>query len=56
LHTKPRAEKKVAQQLSDMGVTAYCPTVSKVSQWSDRKKNHPKTCASLYDTCKRYKL
>jgi transcription antitermination factor NusG len=38
LHTKPRAEKKVAQQLSDMGVTAYCPTVSKVSQWSDRKK------------------
>tara|TARA_E500000075_G_C6784597_1_gene218628 strand:+ start:106 stop:585 length:480 start_codon:yes stop_codon:yes gene_type:complete len=38
LHTKPRAEKKVAQKLRGIGVTAYCPTVSKVSQWSDRKK------------------
>lgn len=26
------------KKLSDLGIVAYCPTVSKVSQWSDRKK------------------
>lgn len=38
LYTNSRAEKKVAKKLSDLGIVAYCPTVSKVSQWSDRKK------------------
>lgn len=38
LHTKPRHEFKVNERLSLMGLKTYCPTVVKVSQWSDRKK------------------
>lgn len=38
LYTKPKWEKKVADQLNSFGVTCYCPTVVKVQQWSDRKK------------------
>ncbi len=38
LYTKSRAEKKVAKKLNDLGITAYCPTLTKVSNWSDRKK------------------
>ncbi|MCZ8230056.1 UpxY family transcription antiterminator [Flavobacterium sp.] len=38
LYTKPKWEKKVAERLSEIGITAYCPTVVKVQQWSDRKK------------------
>lgn len=38
VYTKPKWEKKVAERLNDIGVTAYCPLVTKTSQWSDRKK------------------
>lgn len=38
LYTKPRSEKKVAEQLKKMGVTVYCPLVTQIHQWSDRKK------------------
>lgn len=38
LYTNPRAEKKVATQLSAMGFDVYCPTVIRIQQWSDRKK------------------
>jgi len=38
LYTKPRNEKKVALQLEKMGVTVYCPLVTQIHQWSDRKK------------------
>ncbi|OOV29254.1 antitermination protein NusG [Flavobacterium sp. LM5] len=38
LYTKPKWEKKVADKLVGMGIVAYCPTVVKVQQWSDRKK------------------
>lgn len=38
VYTKPRAEKKVAIQLNDMGITCYCPVRPEVRQWSDRKK------------------
>ena len=38
LYTKPKSEKKVAQRLTDMGIVAYCPLITKVVQWSDRKK------------------
>ena len=38
LYTKPRNEKKVEEQLLKMGVEAFCPKVSVVKQWSDRKK------------------
>jgi transcriptional antiterminator RfaH len=38
LYTKPQAEKKVAEQLFKMGVEVYCPVITQVRQWSDRKK------------------
>lgn len=38
LYVKSRNEKKVADQLSKFGVEAYCPMVTEVRQWSDRKK------------------
>jgi len=38
LYTKPKNEKKVAEQLTSAGLTVYCPLVKTVKQWSDRKK------------------
>ena len=38
LYTKPKWEKKVAEQLTKNGIECYCPTIIKVRQWSDRKK------------------
>jgi len=38
LHTKPRSEKKVEEQLLSFGINAYCPTQSEFKPWSDRKK------------------
>lgn len=38
VYTNPKAERKVAQRLSGMGIEVYCPLITKVSQWSDRKK------------------
>ncbi len=38
LYTKPRNEKKVEEQLHKMGLEVFCPKVSVVKQWSDRKK------------------
>lgn len=38
VYTKPKWEKKVAERLNDIGINAYCPLVTKTSQWSDRKK------------------
>lgn len=38
LYTKPKAEKKAADQLSRIGIEVYCPLVTKMSQWSDRLK------------------
>jgi transcription antitermination factor NusG len=38
LYTKPRQEKKVAHSLNAIGIEAYCPMVTVVKQWSDRKK------------------
>jgi transcriptional antiterminator RfaH len=38
LYTKPKSEKKVADRLTEMGIYAYCPLITKISQWSDRKK------------------
>lgn len=36
--TKPRAEKKLAQQLSAQGIPCYAITYTTLRQWSDRKK------------------
>lgn len=38
VYTKPKWEKKVAERLNEMGVISYCPLITKMSQWSDRKK------------------
>jgi transcriptional antiterminator RfaH len=38
VYTKPKWEKKVAERLNEIGVIAYCPLMTKLSQWSDRQK------------------
>ena len=38
LYTKARAEKKVHEQLTQMGIKAYLPLKRVLRQWSDRKK------------------
>ena len=38
LYTKPRQEKKIADGLIALGIDAYCPLVTTIKQWSDRKK------------------
>lgn len=38
IYTNPRAEKKVAQQLADIGIDVYLPLQTTLKQWSDRKK------------------
>lgn len=38
VYTKPKNEKKVAQQLEEIGITVFCPLKTVVKQWSDRKK------------------
>lgn len=38
LYTKPKAEKKVAQTLESASIQTYCPLITEVRQWSDRKK------------------
>lgn len=38
LYTKPNREKTVLKQLTDLGMHVYCPMVTTIRQWSDRKK------------------
>ncbi|MFC5684410.1 UpxY family transcription antiterminator [Flavobacterium sp. MAHUQ-51] len=38
VYTKPKWEKKVAEQLIQKGIECYCPLITQVRQWSDRKK------------------
>jgi transcription antitermination factor NusG len=38
VYTKPKWEKKVAEQLKKAGIVCYCPLITVVRQWSDRKK------------------
>lgn len=38
VYTKPKWEKKVADKLSQAGIECYCPIITQVKQWSDRKK------------------
>jgi transcriptional antiterminator RfaH len=38
IYTRPRAEKKVDEQLHELGIESYCPTRKVIRQWSDRKK------------------
>lgn len=38
LYSKSRYELKAAETLDKMGIEVYCPMISEVRQWSDRKK------------------
>lgn len=38
LYVRSRSEKKVISQLEEMGIEAYLPLVTKIKQWSDRRK------------------
>ncbi|SHL16009.1 UpxY family transcription antiterminator [Flavobacterium xanthum] len=38
VYTKPKWEKKVAEQLKNSGIECYCPLITQIRQWSDRKK------------------
>lgn len=38
VYTKPKWEKKVAEQLQKNGIECYCPLIIQERQWSDRKK------------------
>jgi len=48
VYTRPQQELKIATQLSAMGITNYCPTVTLVKQYSDRKKKVTKPLISSY--------
>jgi len=38
VYTRPQQELKVASQLSALGITNYCPTITLIKQYSDKKK------------------
>ena len=38
IYTRPKNEKKVVEGLVKIGVEVYCPMITQVKQWSDRKK------------------
>jgi transcriptional antiterminator RfaH len=38
VYTKPKWEKKVAEKLIQAGIECYCPLITQIKQWSDRKK------------------
>ena len=48
VYTRPQQELKVAIQLSALGITNYCPTITLVKQYSDRKKKVTKPLLSSY--------
>ena len=48
VYTRPQQELKVTKQLSAMGITYYCPTITIVKQYSDRKKKVIKPLINSY--------
>ena len=48
IYTQARNEKKVAERLQNIGITAYCPMVTQIRQWSDRKKKVQMPLISSY--------
>ena len=48
IYTRPKNEKKVAEQLFRLGIEAYCPMVTQMKQWSDRKKKVESPLISSY--------
>jgi len=48
VYTRPQQELKVASQLSAMGISNYCPTITLIKQYSDRKKKVTRPLLSSY--------
>lgn len=48
VYTRPQQELKVAEQLSAMGIKNYCPNITLVKQYSDRKKKVIRPLLSSY--------
>ena len=48
VYTRPQQELKVAEQLSRIGIINYCPTITLLKQYSDRKKKVIKPLLSSY--------
>ena len=48
VYTRPQQELKVSDQLTSMGITNYCPTITLVKKYSDRKKKVIKPLLSSY--------
>ena len=48
VYTRPQQELKVTSQLSAMGITNYCPTITLIKQYSDRKKKVTRPLLSSY--------
>ena len=48
VYTRPQQELKVAGQLTNMGIKNYCPTVTLIKQYSDRKKKVTRPLLSSY--------
>ena len=48
LYTKVNQELKVIEQLKEMNISCYCPTVMIVKQYSDRKKKRLKPLIPSY--------
>ena len=48
LYTKPRHEIKVAKALEKIGIRSFCPVISKLKQYSDRKKKVIQPLLSSY--------
>ena len=48
IYTRPKNEKKVAEQLFKLGIDVYCPMVTQMKQWSDRKKKVESPLISSY--------
>lgn len=38
LYVRSRSERKVQSQLTEMGIEAYLPMITRIKQWSDRRK------------------
>ncbi len=56
--TNPRAEKKVYERISSLGIPAYLPLITTIKQWSDRKKKIeiPLISSTLFVHCKEHEL
>ena len=48
IYTKPRWEKRLQKDYTEQGVETYLPLVTKIQQWSDRKKKIQTPLISSY--------